>query len=478
MSEQQITFSDFNLAPSIIEGLDAMGFTEPTPVQVQTIPAIMSGKDLIASAQTGTGKTAAYVLPILHKISQQKSSGGLNTIIIAPTRELAKQIDQQIIGFGYFSGVSSLPVYGGGSGSEFEKEKVAFKSGADIVVATPGKLIQHLNMGYVKTAQLQHLILDEADRMLDMGFHEDIMKIISHLPTERQTLMFSATMPPKIRQMAKKVLKDPLEINIAISKTAEGVEQRAYLVTESQKEPLLEHIVLQEKPDSVIVFSSRKSSVRIVEKGLRSRGINARGISSDLEQKDREEVLRQFKSGNFSVLVATDIMSRGIDISDLAMVINYDVPNDGEDYVHRVGRTARAKATGKAITFVTPKEKRSFQNIEKLTGVEVDKPALPEDLGNAPDWQEDYRSQPSGRNKSGKGNNGRGNSSGRGGSGKRGPGGARPSGGSRPNANPQATSEGSSGERKKRNFRKKRENKPGEGGTRTDDNQPQKSNNA
>lgn len=389
MSDTPTTFSDFNLAPSIIEGLDAMGFSEPTPVQIQAIPAILSGKDLIASAQTGTGKTAAYVLPILDKISRQKTTGGLNTIIIAPTRELAKQIDQQIIGFGYFAGVSSLAVYGGGSGSEFEKEKVAFKTGADIVVATPGKLIQHLNMGYVKTSQLQHLILDEADRMLDMGFYEDIMKIISHLPTERQTLLFSATMPPKIRTMARKVLKDPLEISIALSKTAEGVHQRAYLVTENQKEPLLEHIVLQEKPESVIVFSSRKSSVRIVEKGLRSRGINARGISSDLEQKDREEVLRQFKSGNFSVLVATDIMSRGIDISDLAMVINYDVPNDGEDYVHRVGRTARAKATGEAITFITPKEKRSFYNIEKLTGLEVEKPELPEELGKGPGWKDE-----------------------------------------------------------------------------------------
>ncbi len=464
MSEKHFTFSDFKLAPSVLEGLDAMGFTEPTPVQIQTIPAIMSGKDLIASAQTGTGKTAAYVLPILHKISQQKNAGGLNTIIIAPTRELAKQIDQQIIGFGYFSGVSSLPVYGGGSGSEFEKEKVAFKTGADIVVATPGKLIQHLNMGYVKTEQLQHLILDEADRMLDMGFHEDIMKIISHLPTERQTLMFSATMPSKIRQMAKKVLKDPLEINIAISKTAEGVEQRAYLVSENQKEPLLEHIVLQEKPESVIVFSSRKSSVRLVEKGLRSRGINARGISSDLEQKDREEVLRQFKSGNFSVLVATDIMSRGIDISDLAMVINYDVPNDGEDYVHRVGRTARAKATGKAITFVTPKEKRSFFNIERLTGLEVDKPSLPEELGKGPGWQD----QDSGARSQGRGGR---NSSGRSGSaggGRRKPNAAKPAG----NQQTQTTNESSAGERKKRNFRRKKSNKPGDGGRNGDNQQP------
>ncbi|WP_017733570.1 DEAD/DEAH box helicase [Nafulsella turpanensis] len=401
MSETTTTFSDFQLDPAILEGLDAMGFSEPTPVQIQAIPTILANKDLIASAQTGTGKTAAYVLPILHKISQQSKHGGLNTIIIAPTRELAKQIDQQIIGFGYFTGVSSIPVYGGGSGAEFEAEKKAFKTGADIIVCTPGKLIQHLNMGYVKTEQLQHLILDEADRMLDMGFYEDIMKIISHLPRERQTLMFSATMPPKIRQMAKKVLIDPEEINIAISKTAEGVRQRAFLLNENQKEPLLEHILLQEKPESVIVFSSRKTSVRLVEKGLRSRGIKARGISSDLEQKEREEVLRQFKSGIFSVLVATDIMSRGIDISDLAMVINYDVPHDGEDYVHRVGRTARAKATGEAITFVTPREQSNFYGIEKLTGLEIDKPGLPDEIGQGPEWR------PAGERSPGGSSNGR-----------------------------------------------------------------------
>ena len=401
MSEDQTTFADFNLEPSIMEGLDAMGFQEPTPVQIQAIPIILENKDIIASAQTGTGKTAAYVLPILHKISQEENRKGLNTLIIAPTRELAQQIDQQIIGFGYFTGVSSIPVYGGGSGSEFEKEKQAFKTGADIVVATPGKLIQHLNMGYVNTRHLRHLILDEADRMLDMGFNEDIMKIISHLPKERQTLLFSATMPPKIRQLAQKILKDPQEISIAISKTAEGVEQRAYLVKEDQKEPLLENILLNEKPGSVIVFSSRKSSVRLVEKELRRRGINARGISSDLEQSEREQVLRDFKNGVFSVLVATDIMSRGIDIADLDMVINYDVPHDGEDYVHRVGRTARAKSTGIAITFVTPKEQRNFQKIEQLTGLDVDKPGLPEELGKGPTWGEAAPREERGRSKGG-----------------------------------------------------------------------------
>lgn len=396
MHDENISFSDFKLDATILEGLDAMGFNEPTPVQQLAIPVIMDNKDIIASAQTGTGKTAAYVLPILHKIKQEKNHKGLNTLIIAPTRELAQQIDQQIIGFGYFTGVSSISVYGGGTGSEFEKEKQAFKSGADIVVATPGKLIQHLNMGYVNTKNLRHLILDEADRMLDMGFNEDIMKIISHLPKERQTLLFSATMPPKIRQLAKKILQDPEEISIAVSKTAAGVHQRAYSVLEDQKEPLLENIILNEKPGSVIVFSSRKSSVRIVERGLRGRNINARGISSDLEQSERENVLREFKNGTFSVLVATDIMSRGIDIADLDMVINYDVPHDGEDYVHRVGRTARAKSTGKAITFVTPKEQWNFYKIEKFTDTGVEKPELPEELGKAPEWQDPQQARKGG----------------------------------------------------------------------------------
>ena len=400
MNETITSFADFQLNSSILEGLDSMGFSEPTPVQIKAIPAILENKDIIASAQTGTGKTAAYVLPILHKISEENGNGGLNTLIIAPTRELAQQIDQQIIGFGYFAGVSSIPVYGGGSGSEFEKEKQAFKTGADIVVATPGKLIQHLNMGYVNTKNLKHLVLDEADRMLDMGFYEDIMKIISHLPKERQTLLFSATMPSKIRQMAKTILKDPTEISIAISKTAEGVRQRAFSVTEEQKEPLLENIVLTEKPENVIVFTSRKSSVRTIERGLRSRGIKARGISSDLEQVERENVLREFKNGEYTVLVATDIMSRGIDIADLAMVINYDVPHDGEDYVHRVGRTARAKSTGEAITFVIPKDQRNFYRIEKLTGLEIEKPDIPEEIGKSPGWQSPSQSGSTNRGRS------------------------------------------------------------------------------
>jgi ATP-dependent RNA helicase RhlE len=386
MEDTNLGFAGFGLAPSLLQSIDIMGFSDPTPVQLSAIPTILEGKDLIACAQTGTGKTAAYLLPIMHKLETTERAGGLNTIIIAPTRELAMQIDQQIVGLSYFTSVSSIAIYGGGTGAEFEREKIALKTGTDIIVATPGKLIAHLNMGYVDTKNIQHVILDEADRMLDMGFFEDIMRIIGHMPKERQTLMFSATMPPKIRQLASRLLKEPEEINIAISKTASGVHQVAYSVWDEQKENLLAKIVDRPGLDSVIVFSSRKTTVRSIEKTLVRKGINAKSISSDLEQRDREEVLRQFRNRSFPVMVATDVMSRGIDIADLDMVINFDVPWDAEDYVHRVGRTARAKATGEAITFVTPKEQRNFQKIEKLTGVIVDKPGLPEDLGQAPEW--------------------------------------------------------------------------------------------
>ena len=388
MEDNTLGFAGFGLAPSLLESIDIMGFSDPTPVQQMAIPAIISGKDLIACAQTGTGKTAAYLLPIMHKLETSDRQGGLNTIIIAPTRELAQQIDQQIVGLSYFTSVSSIAIYGGGTGSEFEREKTALKAGADIVVATPGKLISHLNMGYVKTNTIQNLILDEADRMLDMGFFEDIMRIVGYLPEKRQTLLFSATMPPKIRQLATRLLKDPAEINIAISKTAEGVHQSAYSVEDHQKEALLVNVLDRPNLESVIVFSSRRTTVRSIEKALIRKGVKAKGISSDLEQRDRDEVLRQFRNKTFPVLVATDVMSRGIDIADLDMVINFDVPHDAEDYVHRVGRTARAKSTGEAVTFVTPKEQRNFYKIEKLTGVAVDKPELPEKLGKGPEWQD------------------------------------------------------------------------------------------
>lgn len=398
MEENTLGFAGFGLAPSLLESISIMGFSDPTPVQQATIPPILEGSDLIACAQTGTGKTAAYLLPIMHKLETTERMSGLNTIIIAPTRELAMQIDQQIVGLSYFTSVSSIAIYGGGTGAEFDREKTALKSGADIIVATPGKLIAHLNMGYVNTSSIKHLILDEADRMLDMGFFEDIMRIVGQLPQKRQTLLFSATMPPKIRQLAVRILQDPQEVNIAISKTASGVHQVAYSVHDDQKEDLLAQILDRADLESVIVFSSRKTTVRSIERTLQRKGIKAKGISSDLEQRDREEVLLQFRNRSFPVLVATDVMSRGIDIADLDMVINFDVPHDAEDYVHRVGRTARAKATGEAITFVNPKEQYNFYKIEKLTGIEVDKPALPEHLGKAPEWQDSAQARRSGSN--------------------------------------------------------------------------------
>ena len=368
-----------------MEALSYMGFKEATPIQIQAIPVILEGKDLIASAQTGTGKTAAFLLPILHKLTDRHDQ--LNTLIIVPTRELAIQIDQQIEGFSYFTHVTSLSVYGGGEGQDWETQKRALTRGAEIIVATPGKLISHLNLGYVKFEHLEHLILDEADRMLDMGFHDDIQKIITYLPKERQTLMFSATMPPKIRELAKKVLKDPVEINIALSKPAEGVVQAVSLVHEHQKTPLINSMI-SKKPEikSILVFTSTKRKVSEIVRGLKSADYVVEGISSDLEQSEREEVLLRFRSKQTRVLVATDVMSRGIDIKDINFVINYDVPGDAEDYVHRVGRTARADTKGIALTLVNEDDMYKFDRIEKLIEKKVPRVKLPEALGEGPEW--------------------------------------------------------------------------------------------
>ena len=379
-------FTEFKLEPSLIESLASMGFKTPTPIQEQAIPAILDGRDLIACAQTGTGKTAAYLLPVINKMIQ-KPTEAINTLVIAPTRELAKQIDQQLEGFSYFTPVSSRAIYGGGDGASFEREKRALTEGANIIVSTPGKLIQHLNLGYVKVAELEHLILDEADRMLDMGFFEDIMRIVSHLPKERQTLLFSATMPPKIRTMAKETLKDPIQINIAVSKPAEGVFQAAFLVYDGQKIGLVKHLLKAEEMKSVLMFCGTKKSVKEIHQELRKLGLSVQSIHSDLEQSEREEVLLNFKNRKTRMLVATDILSRGIDIEDIDLVINFDVPHDAEDYVHRVGRTARAASTGVAFTFINQKDQQKFGRIEQLIGKEVSKAKLPEHLGEGPAYQ-------------------------------------------------------------------------------------------
>jgi len=378
-----LTFQDFNFEPELTEGLLSMGFKQPTPIQEQAIPIILNNHDIIACAQTGTGKTAAYLLPIISKIIQSKSQT-VDTLIIAPTRELAIQIDEAIQGFSYFAPVSALAIYGGNDGASFEQERKALTHGANIIIATPGRLISHLNMGYVKFSQIKHLVLDEADRMLDMGFNEDISKIISFLPKQRQSLLFSATMPNKIRELAKKILNNPEQINIALSKPAEGVTQAAYVVYDTQKNELLKGILKENHKESVLIFSGTKEKVKEMERELRKAGVNAAGIHSDLEQEKRNEVLREFKSRKLNVLVATDILSRGIDIDSIGLVINYDVPRDAEDYIHRVGRTARAETTGIALTFINPDDQYKFKKIEDLIGSEINKLPIPAHLGAGP----------------------------------------------------------------------------------------------
>jgi ATP-dependent RNA helicase RhlE len=381
-----LKFTDLGLHPTVNEALEAMGFEDPTPVQEQAIPEILKKNDVIACAQTGTGKTAAFLLPIIHQIASGQG-GNLNTIIIAPTRELAQQIDQQLEGFAYFSGISSIAIYGGGTGSVFDQEKTALTEGADIIVATPGRLLSHLNLGYAKLDNVKHLILDEADRMMDMGFNDDIKKIIEYLPKKKQTIMFSATMPPKIRSLAKVSMVNPVEINIAISKMAEGVVQEAFLAHDDQKIPLLESL-LKDKKDlrSIVIFTSRKVNVNDIKRNLRKLGLDADGIQSDLNQAEREEVLRRFKNQKLKILVGTDIISRGIDIDSIDLVINYDVPGDAEDYVHRVGRTARAQSTGTAWTFINQRDVYNFQKIEALIGTEVLKRALPDGFSEGPNY--------------------------------------------------------------------------------------------
>ncbi len=381
-----MNFRELNLDRDIIEGLDAMRFEEATPIQEQAIPIILDNEDLIACAQTGTGKTAAYLLPVLHKIVTENEQPHVNTIIIAPTRELAKQIDQQVEGFAYFVPVSSYAIYGGGDGVSFMKEKRALTKGADIIISTPGKLISHLNLGYVKLRSLKHLILDEADKMLDMGFFDDILRIITHMPDDRQTILFSATMPDKMRQLAKKIMKEPKQINIALSKPAEGIDQRAYSTYNDQKVPLIKHIYANMEVTSSIIFSSTKSNVKVLAKELARQKYNVGEIHSDLDQNEREEVLRKFKNKRLKILVATDIVSRGIDVESIDLIINYDVPQDAEDYIHRVGRTARAESTGTAITFINPKDQRRFKSIEDLIERVLDKTPLPEHIGEGPKY--------------------------------------------------------------------------------------------
>ena len=381
-------FSELPLNDQVLDALDAMRFEECTPIQEQSIPIILEGHDLIAVAQTGTGKTAAYLLPVLNELSEGKHpEDAINCIIMAPTRELAQQIDQQMEGFSYFMPVSSVPIYGGNDGILFEQQKRGLTLGADVVIATPGRLISHLSLGYVDLSRVSYFILDEADRMLDMGFYDDIMQIVKFLPKERQTIMFSATMPAKIQQLANNILNNPAEVKLAVSKPADKIMQAAYICHESQKLGIIRTLFNDETLERVIIFASSKLKVKEVTKALRQMKLNVGEMHSDLEQSQRENVMLDFKAGRVKVLVATDIVSRGIDIDDIRLVVNYDVPRDCEDYVHRIGRTARANNDGVAITFVSEQDQGYFYKLEKFLEKDIYKIPMPAELGEAPEYK-------------------------------------------------------------------------------------------
>jgi len=385
-----LTFNDFNFNSGLLESLSSMGFNKPTPIQEESIPVILGNNDLVACAQTGTGKTAAYMLPILHKIIESQSES-LDTLVLVPTRELAIQIDQQIEGFSYFINVSSIAVYGGGDGVTWDQQKKALAEGANIVIATPGRLLAQLQSGTANMKNIKHLVLDEADRMLDMGFYDDLIRIINYLPVERQTIMFSATMPTKMRALANKLMRNPVQVNVAISKPAEGILQQAFLVYEEQKNKLIKYILSSGNYNSIIIFSSTKEHVKKLEKDLASSGLSLKAFHSDLEQEEREDIMRAFKSRQLQLLIGTDILSRGIDIDGIDLVINAEVPGDPENYIHRIGRTARAATTGTAITFISDKDQYKFHQIENLIGREIEKLPLPAEIGEGPAYTPDKK---------------------------------------------------------------------------------------
>ena len=407
-------FYDLDLNDDVLDALDAMNFTTCTPIQEHTIPPLLEGRDLIGVAQTGTGKTAAYLLPILSMISDGGyPEDAINCVIMSPTRELAQQIDQAMEGFSYYVPVSSVAVYGGNDGIRYEQERRGLSLGADVIIATPGRLISHISLGNVDLSRTSFFILDEADRMLDMGFYDDIMQIAKQLPENHQTIMFSATMPDKIQKLASSILRDPVEVRIAVNKPAEKIVQTAYVCYETQKLGIIKSLFRDTKPERVIIFSSKKTKVKEIAAAFKRMKLNVGEMHSDLDQSQRDVVMREFKSGRIDILVATDIVSRGIDIDDIRLVINYDAPHDSEDYVHRIGRTARAGADGCAITFVAVDDQARFAAIEEFIGREVHKLPLPEGLGDAPEYNPKKKS--SGR---GKGGRGRGKGSHRGGKGR------------------------------------------------------------
>ena len=403
-------FTDFDLEDEILDALDAMRFEECTPIQEQTIQPLLDGRDLIGVAQTGTGKTAAYLLPVLNKLCQGGyPEDAINCVIMAPTRELAQQIDRQLEGFTYFMPVSGVAVYGGNDGQRYEQELRGMAKGADIIVATPGRLISHINLGNIDLSRVSFFILDEADRMLDMGFYNDIMTIAKQLPKNRQTMLFSATMPEEIRRLASNILTDPLQVTLALAKPADGITQQAYICHEGQKPGIIKNIFKNESSDRVILFASRKTKVKEISLMLKKQGFNVGEMHSDLSQSERDEIMYRYKSHKIEIIVATDILARGIDIDDIRIVINYDVPRDCDDYIHRIGRTARAGTTGRAITFVSEEDQPFFKQIEDFIEQDVPKIAVPEELGEAPAYEpkKEKEKKGEGRRKQKKGNNGK-----------------------------------------------------------------------
>ena len=408
-----MTFEETNLNDNILDALYDMHFEEMTPIQERCIPEILDGYDLIGVAQTGTGKTAAYLLPILSMLDDGGyPKDAVNCIVMSPTRELAQQIDQAMQGFGYYlDGISSVAVYGGNDGNRFDQEMKGLRMGADVIIATPGRLLSHIRMGHVDLSRLSFFVLDEADRMLDMGFSDDILQIAKMLPPEHQTIMFSATMPDKIQQLARTLLNDPVEVKIAVSKPAEKIQQSAYICYDPQKLGIIRSLFQAGELQRVIVFCGKKDKVKDITRELQRMHINCAPMHSDLTQAERDEVMYRFKSGQVDVLVATDIVARGIDIDDISMVINYDVPHDAEDYVHRIGRTARAQRDGIAITFVCEKDMRYFSDIERFLERDIHKNPLPDGLGEGPEYtlispRKSSRGR-GGRSRGGKGHNNR-----------------------------------------------------------------------
>ena len=409
-------FDELDLNDNVLDALYDMRFDTCTPVQEKCIPEILEGHDVLGVAQTGTGKTAAYLLPVLSKLDDGGyPKDAINCVIMSPTRELAQQIDQAMQGFGYYlQGVSSVAVYGGNDGNRYDQELRSLRMGADVVIATPGRLISHISLGNVDLSKVSFFILDEADRMLDMGFSDDIMKIVSYMPRERQTIMFSATLPPKIRELAKTILRNPAEVNIAISKPNEAIDQSAYICYESQKLGIIRELFAEPTDSKTIIFSSSKMKVKELAHTLKRMKLEVAAMHSDLEQPQREEVMLNFKNNKVKILVATDIVARGIDIEDIGLVINYDVPHDPEDYIHRIGRTARAAATGSAITFVSEEEQGKFHQIEKFIEREIRKADLPESVGEGPKYNpEAFSGRGKGRGGRSKGGDGRGHGRGR-----------------------------------------------------------------